>query len=95
MTKGSVAVTPQSPTTKVEDIAPVSKSSTAHEGADALTSVERETMVNEAEWGFRNWLREAGPRMGYVMYPSSQQILKSLQALYKTIDDIDFSDIAR
>ncbi|KAJ2655823.1 hypothetical protein IW148_005892 [Coemansia sp. RSA 1199] len=95
MTKGSVAVTPQSPTTKVEEIAPVSKSSTAHEGADALTPVERETMVNEAEWGFRNWLREAGPRMGYVMYPSSQQILKSLQALYKTIDDIDFSDIAR
>ncbi|KAJ1787410.1 hypothetical protein LPJ62_003371 [Coemansia sp. RSA 2167] len=94
MAKGSVAVTPQSPTTKVDEIAPVSKS-TAHEGADALTPSERETMVNEAEWGFRNWLRDAGPRMGYVMYPSSQQILKSLQALYKTIDDIDFSDIAR
>ncbi|KAJ1845471.1 hypothetical protein LPJ70_002487, partial [Coemansia sp. RSA 2708] len=62
---------------------------------DALTPAERETLISEAEWGFRSWLRESGSQSGYVMYPSTRQILKSLQTLYKTIEDVDFSDIAR
>ncbi|KAJ1873923.1 hypothetical protein LPJ57_004879 [Coemansia sp. RSA 486] len=85
---GSVAVTPTSPTSDC----PAADSAAPQ--ADSLTSAQREDLVNEAEWGFRVWLRESGPRLGYVLYPSSQQILKSLHALYALLDAIDFSDIA-
>ncbi|KAJ2021930.1 hypothetical protein IWW57_004725 [Coemansia sp. S610] len=57
-----------------------------------LSADERERLVNQAEWGFRKWLTE-NSRSGYVMYPSTRQILKSLQTLYKTLEEIDFSDI--
>ncbi|KAJ1721807.1 hypothetical protein LPJ53_003720 [Coemansia erecta] len=84
---------------KVLTVTPTSPSaerpaSSATARIDGLTSAEREEMVNEAEWGFRTWLRESGPQMGYVLYPSTRQILKSLQTLYTTLDGVDFSDIA-
>ncbi|KAJ1827860.1 hypothetical protein LPJ56_001431 [Coemansia sp. RSA 2599] len=85
---GSVAVTPTSPTAErpaVDSAAP---------RFDGLTSAEREDLVSEAEWGFRTWLRESGPQMGYVLYPSSRQILRALHVLYSLLDAIDFSDIA-
>ncbi|KAJ2354850.1 hypothetical protein IWW50_005701, partial [Coemansia erecta] len=70
MTSGLVVTpqSPQSPTAKVEDGAPVLATATSAgtTTADELTPAEREDMISEAEWGFRNWLREAGPRMGYV-----------------------------
>ncbi|PIA18378.1 UPF0103-domain-containing protein [Coemansia reversa NRRL 1564] len=62
---------------------------------DALTPAQREDIISEAEWGFRNWLRTSGSQTGYVMYPSTRQIFKSLQILNETIDNIDFSDIAK
>ncbi|KAJ2781221.1 hypothetical protein GGI15_003279 [Coemansia interrupta] len=84
---GSIAVTPTSPSAE-------RPASSATARVDGLTSAEREEMVNEAEWGFRTWLRESGPQMGYVLYPSTRQILKSLQTLYTTLEGVDFTDIA-
>ncbi|KAJ1861883.1 hypothetical protein LPJ73_000909 [Coemansia sp. RSA 2703] len=84
---GSIAVTPTSPGAE----RPASDTTAR---VDGLTLAERDEMVNEAEWGFRTWLRESGPQMGYVMYPSTRQILKSLQTLCATLHSVDFSDIA-
>ncbi|KAI8321332.1 hypothetical protein GQ54DRAFT_261977 [Martensiomyces pterosporus] len=72
---------------------PSPKSTTVATNADVLTAEERDDLLNQAEWGFRKWLKDTGPQTGFVMYPSTRQILKSLNALYKTLDDVDFSDI--
>ncbi|KAJ2748207.1 hypothetical protein GGI19_006211, partial [Coemansia pectinata] len=73
---------------------PQRKPSSRGTSDELLSAAERENLVNEAEWGFRKWLTENGPSTGYVMYPSTRQILKSLQSLYVTLEEIDFSDIA-
>ncbi|KAJ1646726.1 hypothetical protein LPJ64_001840 [Coemansia asiatica] len=91
---GSVAVTPTSPTSPTSSTSERPGANSTAPRLDGLTSAEREDLVNEAEWGFRTWLRETGPQMGYVLYPSTRQILKSLHTLYALLDAIDFSDIA-
>ncbi|KAJ1964625.1 hypothetical protein GGI12_001293 [Dipsacomyces acuminosporus] len=60
---------------------------------DALTAEERENLVGEAEWGFRKWLKEHGSQTGFVMYPSTRQIIKSLHMLYQTLDEVDLSGV--
>ncbi|KAJ2864448.1 hypothetical protein GGH94_002900 [Coemansia aciculifera] len=84
------SVTVTSPTSEK----PQRKPSSRGTSDELLSAAERENLVNEAEWGFRKWLTENGPSTGYVMYPSTRQILKSLQSLYVTLEEIDFSDIA-
>ncbi|KAJ1958704.1 hypothetical protein EC988_000139 [Linderina pennispora] len=61
--------------------------------ADVLTIEERDGMVEQAELGFRMFLQETGSRTGYVLYPSTRQIIKALHVLYKVLDDIDFSNV--
>ncbi|KAJ2161083.1 hypothetical protein GGF46_001754 [Coemansia sp. RSA 552] len=90
---GSVAVTSQSP---AKPSAPaIDTPPNAPSAPDTPSPDEREDMINQAEWGFRKWLRETGSQPGgYVMYPSTRQIHKSLQTLSKTLADVDLSDIA-
>ncbi|KAJ2820478.1 hypothetical protein FBU31_005209 [Coemansia sp. 'formosensis'] len=86
---GSIAVT--SPTSEKPGRA--SSRGPSESSGEYLSADDRENLINQAEWGFRKWLTENGPSTGYVMYPSTRQILKSLQSLYKTLEEIDFSDI--
>ncbi|KAJ2909399.1 hypothetical protein GGI21_001919, partial [Coemansia aciculifera] len=81
---GSIAVT--SPTSEkprrvASTAARDAGGSNGGSGGEFLSAAEREDLVNEAEWGFRKWLTESRPAAGYVMYPSTRQILKSLQSL--------------
>ncbi|KAJ2844272.1 hypothetical protein GGI22_006933 [Coemansia erecta] len=99
MSRGSLVVT--SPTQKKPDTAAVRPNTRApaavveiEPSADPLTAEEREKLISEAEWGFRTWLRETSPPSGYVMYPSTRQILKSLNTLHEILEDVDLSDIA-
>ncbi|KAJ2547823.1 hypothetical protein EV175_005065 [Coemansia sp. RSA 1933] len=93
MSRGSLVVT--SPTQKKPDT-PARTDITQKAPCDEqpLTAEERETLISEAEWGFRTWLRETSPPSGYVMYPSTRQIIKSLNALHDVLEDVDLSDIA-
>ncbi|KAJ2713674.1 hypothetical protein H4R19_002128 [Coemansia spiralis] len=58
-----------------------------------LTLAEREDMIREAEWGFRQWLQESGASTGFTLYPSTRQIHRSLQVLNETIGSVDLSGI--
>ncbi|KAJ2434600.1 hypothetical protein GGF42_009192 [Coemansia sp. RSA 2424] len=90
---GSIAVT--SPTSEKPSRVNTSRGpGESSDSGDFLSAAEREDLVNQAEWGFRKWLAESRPATGYVMYPSTRQILKSLQSLYVLLAEIDFSDIA-
>ncbi|KAJ1944370.1 hypothetical protein FBU59_002618 [Linderina macrospora] len=61
--------------------------------ADVLTIEERDGMVEQAEHGFRVFLQEMGSQTGYVLYPSTRQIIRALHELYKVLGDIDFSNV--
>ncbi|KAJ2785223.1 hypothetical protein H4R18_000674 [Coemansia javaensis] len=91
MTAGPVTVDPPRP----KPPQPPPAASAASAAADgALTAAERDAMIGEAEQGFRDWLRTSAPAAGYVMYPSTRQIHRSLQVLSKAIEDLDLSGIA-
>ncbi|KAJ1664061.1 hypothetical protein IW140_004361 [Coemansia sp. RSA 1813] len=99
MSRGSLVVT--SPTQKKPDTTAVRSKTpaptivaAAEPCTEPLTAEEREHLISEAEWGFRTWLRETSPPSGYVMYPSTRQIHKSLSALHDILEDVDLSDIA-
>ncbi|KAJ2659740.1 hypothetical protein IWW48_003341 [Coemansia sp. RSA 1200] len=88
---GSVVVT--SPAQKKPEVVGADRVASSSESS-ALTAKEHESLISEAEWGFRTWLRETSPPSGFVMYPSTRQILKSLNTLHDVLEDVDLSDIA-